>query len=96
MLEDVSNVYLGGKLCKDRQPKIVIEPQEIGCYYFRHCFAGRSHINYFGIDDQLGPVVISMVKESSDRKEAGRTSVVTNTLYRLIVRISDVSDLTSK
>uniref|UniRef100_A0A914D6G6 Uncharacterized protein n=1 Tax=Acrobeloides nanus TaxID=290746 RepID=A0A914D6G6_9BILA len=36
VLEDVSNVYLGGRLCASRQSKIVIEPQDIGSYYFRH------------------------------------------------------------
>lgn len=41
VLEDVSNVYLGGRLCALRQSKIVIEPQDVGSYYFRHCFAGR-------------------------------------------------------
>lgn len=41
VLEDVSNVYLGGRLCAARQPKVVVEPQDIGSYYFRHCFAGR-------------------------------------------------------
>ena len=48
VLEDVSNVYLGGRLCAVRQPKIVIEPQDIGSYYFRHCFAGRgSFLNIY-------------------------------------------------
>lgn len=41
VLEDVSNVYLGGRLCASRQPKIVVESQGIGSYYYRHCFAGR-------------------------------------------------------
>lgn len=75
-------------LCAARQPKIVIEPQDIGSYYFRHCFAGRSHVEYFGTDEHLGPMAISMVREVSDRKEAG--TIVSNTLYRLIIRISDV------
>ncbi|KAI6233275.1 Signal-induced proliferation-associated 1-like protein 2 [Aphelenchoides fujianensis] len=88
VLEDVSNVYLGGRLCAARQPKIVIEAQDIGSYYFRHCFAGRAHIDYFGTDDHMGPMAISMVRETSERKE--RTGVVSNTLYRLIIRISDL------
>ncbi|VDK20980.1 unnamed protein product [Anisakis simplex] len=45
ILEDVSNVYLGGRLCAARQPKIVIEPQDIGSYYYRHCFVGRREFN---------------------------------------------------
>jgi hypothetical protein len=38
VLEDVSNVYLGGKLCAERQPKIVVEPQDMGSYYYRQFF----------------------------------------------------------
>ncbi|KAK6025306.1 hypothetical protein OSTOST_08803 [Ostertagia ostertagi] len=60
ILEDVSNVYLGGRLCAARQPKNVIEPQDIGSYYYRHCFAGRAHVEYFGVDDELGPIAVSM------------------------------------
>lgn len=48
VLEDVSNVYLGGKLCAARQPKIVIEPQEIGCYYYRLV---SLHTLYWSIND---------------------------------------------
>lgn len=43
------------------------------------------------MDDQLGPVVVSMVKEASERKEPGKPGIITNTLYRLIIRIGDVS-----
>uniref|UniRef100_A0A914DYP7 Rap-GAP domain-containing protein n=1 Tax=Acrobeloides nanus TaxID=290746 RepID=A0A914DYP7_9BILA len=88
VLEDVSNVYLGGRLCASRQSKIVIEPQDIGSYYFRHCFAGRSHVDYFGTDDQLGPVAVSMVREVSEKKQ--RVAIHSHTLYRIIVRISDL------
>lgn len=35
------NMFEINYLFAARQQKIVIEPQEIGCYYFRHCFAGR-------------------------------------------------------
>lgn len=104
VLEDVSNVYLGGRLCAARQSKIVIEPQDIGSYYFRHCFAGRckqitstvhssvhflAHVDYFGTDEHLGPMAISMVRETSERKEPN--GIVSHVLYRMIVRISDVS-----
>uniref|UniRef100_A0AC34F1L5 Rap-GAP domain-containing protein n=1 Tax=Panagrolaimus sp. ES5 TaxID=591445 RepID=A0AC34F1L5_9BILA len=88
VLEDVSNVYLGGRLCAVRQPKIVIEPQDIGSYYFRHCFGGRSHVDYFGTDENLGPVAVSLVRETSERKEAG--TIISHTLFRLIIRISDL------
>ncbi|CAD6196096.1 unnamed protein product [Caenorhabditis auriculariae] len=83
ILEDVSNVYLGGRLCAARQPKTVIEPQDIGSYYYRHCFVGRAHVEFFGMDEMLGPVAISMVREQIDRRDQGAA------IYRLIIRISD-------
>ncbi|VDM68547.1 unnamed protein product [Strongylus vulgaris] len=85
ILEDVSNVYLGGRLCAARQPKNVIEPQDIGSYYYRHCFAGRAHVEYFGVDDELGPIAVSMVREAVDKKGGSGSAI-----YRLIIRISDL------
>ncbi|CAJ0586191.1 unnamed protein product, partial [Mesorhabditis spiculigera] len=67
ILEDVSNVYLGGRLCAARQPKCVIEPQDIGSYYYRHCFVGRQHVEYVGMTEDLGPVVVSVVKDLSEK-----------------------------
>uniref|UniRef100_A0A0N4Z8W4 Rap-GAP domain-containing protein n=1 Tax=Parastrongyloides trichosuri TaxID=131310 RepID=A0A0N4Z8W4_PARTI len=91
VLEDVSNVYLGGRLCATRQSKVIIEPQDIGSYYFRHCFTGRPHIEFFGIDDRLGPVAISVVKENSE-KSVTNQGITSNGkgFYRMIVRISDL------
>ncbi|ETN80860.1 Rap/ran-GAP [Necator americanus] len=86
ILEDVSNVYLGGRLCAARQPKNVIEPQDIGSYYYRHCFAGRAHVEYFGMDDELGPIAVSMVREATEKKSDRSSSAI----YRLIFRISDL------
>ncbi|EJD75290.1 rap/ran-GAP family protein [Loa loa] len=87
ILEDVSNVYLGGRLCAARQQKIVIEPQDIGAYYYRHCFVGRPHWNFFGIDETLGPVAVSVVRE---RIESDIQNV---TIYRMIIRLSDLCTL---
>uniref|UniRef100_A0A915PNA7 Rap-GAP domain-containing protein n=1 Tax=Setaria digitata TaxID=48799 RepID=A0A915PNA7_9BILA len=87
ILEDVSNVYLGGRLCAARQQKIVIEPQDIGAYYYRHCFLGRPHWNFFGTDETYGPVAVSVVREHI---ENGIRNI---TIYRMIVRISDLCTL---
>lgn len=86
ILEDVSNVYLGGRLCAARQPKTVIEPQDIGSYYYRHCFAGRPHVEYLGMDEEMGPIAISMVREANDRKPDRSGGAI----YRMIIRISDI------
>ncbi|GMR58748.1 hypothetical protein PMAYCL1PPCAC_28943 [Pristionchus mayeri] len=75
VLEDVSNVYLGGRLCAARQQKNVIEPQDLGGYYFRHCFSGKQHIEYFGMDDELGPIAVSIVKEVDSSREDSNSQV---------------------
>lgn len=41
VLENLSNVYLGGRLCAKRQPQLVIEHVDQGAFYYRHCFSGR-------------------------------------------------------
>ncbi|OZC05198.1 hypothetical protein X798_07817 [Onchocerca flexuosa] len=87
ILEDVSNVYLGGRLCAARQQKVVIEPQDIGAYYYRHCFLGRPHWNFFGTDETYGPVAVSIVRE---RIESGVQNI---TIYRMIIRLSDLCTL---
>ncbi|MCP9256952.1 hypothetical protein DINM_000134 [Dirofilaria immitis] len=87
ILEDVSNVYLGGRLCAARQQKVVIEPQDIGAYYYRHCFLGRPHWNFFGTDETYGPVAVSVVRE---RIESGDQNA---TIYRMIIRLSDLCTL---
>ncbi|KAL3083362.1 hypothetical protein niasHS_011164 [Heterodera schachtii] len=86
VLEDVSNVYLGGRLCASRQPRVVVEPLDLGSYYYRHCFAGRNHVEYVGIDESSGPICVSMVREESKDGGAGTLHAI----YRLILRVSDV------
>uniref|UniRef100_A0A1I8BEI2 Rap-GAP domain-containing protein n=1 Tax=Meloidogyne hapla TaxID=6305 RepID=A0A1I8BEI2_MELHA len=92
VLEDVSNVYLGGKLRSDRQSKIVVEPQDMGSYYYRHCFVGRIHIEYCGIDESLGPCVVSMVREETKDGSSQHNIFrkLMSFLFSLVLRISDV------
>ncbi|CAG9536350.1 unnamed protein product [Cercopithifilaria johnstoni] len=87
ILEDVSNVYLGGRLCAARQQKVVIEPQDIGAYYYRHCFLGRPHWNFFGTDETYGPIAVSVVREHIE------SDIQNVTLYRMIIRLSDLCTL---
>jgi hypothetical protein len=91
VLENLSNVYLGGRLCAGRQSTIVIESVDPGAYYYRHCFAGRAHHNYFGTDEHLGPVAISVVRERLCDAEVKQAQLTLNGLYRVIIRVSDVS-----
>jgi len=41
ILENLSNVYLGGRLCAARQDPLVFEYVDQGAFYYRHCFAGK-------------------------------------------------------
>ncbi|CAJ0961104.1 unnamed protein product, partial [Mesorhabditis belari] len=100
ILEDVSNVYLGGRLCAARQPKCVIEPQDIGSYYYRHCFVGRQHMEMVGMDEDLGPIVVSVVKDLADKgrfvtpiEAKGAMKVPKQTIYRMIIRIGDLKTM---
>ncbi|KAK0413813.1 hypothetical protein QR680_007005 [Steinernema hermaphroditum] len=88
VLEDVSNVYCGQKLCAERQKKIVVEPQDLGCYYYRHCFGGKPHSNYLGISDTHGPIAVSMIKDRMFDNSMNECHI-----YRLIVRVSDLVTL---
>ena len=106
VLENLSNVYLGGRLCAGRQSTIVIEPVEPGAYYYRHCFAGRgalirerkvqgsealsAHHNYFGTDENLGPVAVSVIREKLSEAEMKQAGLLMNGIYRIIIRVSDV------
>uniref|UniRef100_A0A1I7Y376 Rap-GAP domain-containing protein n=1 Tax=Steinernema glaseri TaxID=37863 RepID=A0A1I7Y376_9BILA len=88
VLEDVSNVYCGQKLCAERQKKIVVEPQDLGCYYYRHCFGGKAHSNYLGISDTHGPIAVSMIKDRMFDNSMNECHI-----FRLIVRVSDLVTL---
>ncbi|NWT10369.1 SI1L3 protein, partial [Vireo altiloquus] len=40
-----------------------VEHVDLGARYYRDYFHGKEHSNYFGIDDKLGPVAISIRRE---------------------------------
>ncbi|XP_011457065.3 signal-induced proliferation-associated 1-like protein 2 isoform X3 [Magallana gigas] len=72
----------------------VIEYVDHGASYYRHFFYGYDHQNYFGIDDALGPVAISIRKEKVDDREnnLGRADYGFNQ-FRVIVRTSELTTL---
>uniref|UniRef100_A0A0M3KCI8 Rap-GAP domain-containing protein n=1 Tax=Anisakis simplex TaxID=6269 RepID=A0A0M3KCI8_ANISI len=106
ILEDVSNVYLGGRLCAARQPKIVIEPQDIGSYYYRHCFVGRREFNrdfdWFLFCPELLKThsnylgtddtfgPVALSMIRENVEHKKSNGVHSMAIYRMIVRISDV------
>ncbi|KHJ41210.1 Rap/ran-GAP [Trichuris suis] len=50
-----------------------------------------AHQNYFGIDENLGPVAVSIARDKLDAYQAKQAGLVSPYLYRMIVRLSDLS-----
>ncbi|XP_053693631.1 signal-induced proliferation-associated 1-like protein 1 isoform X2 [Sabethes cyaneus] len=81
-----------------------IEQIDNGALYYRQFFFGQEHQNWFGMDEQLGPVAISIKKEKLSPSLVPSLAIhgadVTPTanqtqqhLYRLIVRTSELLTL---
>ncbi|CAD5115433.1 DgyrCDS4408 [Dimorphilus gyrociliatus] len=51
---------------------------------YRNCFLGKEHFNYYGVDDKLGPLVVSVKRESN--KDSDKVLVILrmkrSTVYR--------------
>ncbi|XP_043976655.1 signal-induced proliferation-associated 1-like protein 3 isoform X1 [Gambusia affinis] len=66
-----------------------IEHVDLGACYYRDYFHGKDHSNYFGTDDKLGPVAVSIrrekVEDTKDHKDQYQ--------YRIIVRTSELVTL---
>ncbi|XP_075974262.1 signal-induced proliferation-associated 1-like protein 1 [Anticarsia gemmatalis] len=74
-----------------------IESQDLGALYYRNYFYNQPHQNWFGMDENLGPVAISIKKERVElRRGGGDVSAPATQLawqYRLIVRTSELLTL---
>ncbi|CAH1791382.1 unnamed protein product [Owenia fusiformis] len=73
----------------------VVEHVDHGAFYYRHFFFGQDHQNYFGIDDNLGPIAVSIRRERKDDIE-GTTKESSNQPqyhYRIIVRTSELTTI---
>ncbi|XP_054851002.1 signal-induced proliferation-associated protein 1 [Eublepharis macularius] len=64
-----------------------IEYADLGACYYRKHFFGKEHQNYFGMDDQLGAVAVSLRREEKE----GSTGPQYN--FRLIIRTSQLRTL---
>ncbi|XP_063699348.1 signal-induced proliferation-associated 1-like protein 1 [Culicoides brevitarsis] len=69
-----------------------IEQVDHGARYYRNYFLGQEHQNYFGMDEQLGPVAISIKKEKVMPTTMDAQKENQN-LFRLIVRTSELLTL---
>ncbi|KAK0058491.1 signal-induced proliferation-associated 1-like protein 2 [Biomphalaria pfeifferi] len=74
----------------------VIEYVDHGAYYYRHFFYTQDHHNLFGMDDNLGPVAISIRREKLDLEDRtnnlGKADYGT-AQYRIICRTSELTTL---
>ncbi|XP_055957265.1 signal-induced proliferation-associated 1-like protein 1 isoform X1 [Patella vulgata] len=74
----------------------VIEYVDHGCSYYRHYFYGYDHQNFFGCDDNLGPVAVTIRREKLDADERGNNLGKADYglyHYRIICRTSELSTL---
>ncbi|XP_063287165.1 signal-induced proliferation-associated 1-like protein 3 isoform X3 [Pelobates fuscus] len=66
-----------------------IEHVDLGARYYQDYFHGKEHCNYFGVDDKLGPVAVSMKRDKvEDSKDHGPQYQ-----YRIIFRTSELVTL---
>ncbi|KAM5235636.1 signal-induced proliferation-associated 1-like protein 2 isoform 2-T2 [Ctenodactylus gundi] len=75
---------------RDKVRRYVIEHVDLGAYYYRRFFYGKEHQNYFGIDENLGPVAVSIRREKVDdarEKEGPQFN------YRVAFRTSELTTL---
>uniref|UniRef100_A0A3B1K780 Signal-induced proliferation-associated 1-like protein 1 n=1 Tax=Astyanax mexicanus TaxID=7994 RepID=A0A3B1K780_ASTMX len=78
-------------LLNDRDKQYIIEHVDLGAYYYRKFFylRGKTHWNYFGVDEALGPVAVSIRREKlEEHKEHGQQYN-----YRIIFRTSELTTL---
>ncbi|KAK6304388.1 hypothetical protein J4Q44_G00249740 [Coregonus suidteri] len=73
----------------DRGKHYIVEHVDLGAYYYRKFFYLREHWNYFGMDEALGPVAVSVRREKQEeQKEHGQQYN-----YRVIFRTSELTTL---
>ncbi|XP_077776998.1 signal-induced proliferation-associated protein 1 isoform X1 [Podarcis muralis] len=64
-----------------------IEYADLGACYYRKHFYGKEHQNYFGVDDKLGSVAVSLRREEKEGSAGPQYN------YRLIIRTSQLRTL---
>lgn len=60
---DLSEMLWKDSTCPFQRGQRPIESVDCGARYYRKYFHGREHQNWFGLDEQLGPVAISIKRE---------------------------------
>ena len=94
VLECPNNDSLWNKqTCPYQKGSKPIEQVDNGAHYYRKYFFGQDHQNWFGMDEQLGPVAISIKKEKPTIQPITADPTHQQQLYRLIVRTSELLTL---
>ncbi|XP_049337683.1 signal-induced proliferation-associated 1-like protein 2 isoform X3 [Astyanax mexicanus] len=75
---------------REKVKRYIIEHIDLGAYYYHKYFYTKEHQNYFGVDDNLGPVAISVRRE---KLEDGKEKEGSPYNYRVIVRTSQLTTL---
>ncbi|XP_061552312.1 signal-induced proliferation-associated 1-like protein 1 isoform X1 [Phycodurus eques] len=79
----------GPSTLSEKAKQYIVEHVDLGAYYYRKFFYLREHWNYFGMDEALGPVAVSVRREKLEEdKEHGQQYN-----YRLIFRTSELTTL---
>ncbi|EMP25839.1 Signal-induced proliferation-associated protein 1 [Chelonia mydas] len=65
-----------------------IEYADLGASYYRKYFFGKEHQNFFGVDERLGAVAVSLRREEKEKEGASLQYS-----YRLILRTSELRTL---
>ncbi|XP_031696261.1 signal-induced proliferation-associated 1-like protein 2 isoform X3 [Anarrhichthys ocellatus] len=75
---------------REKVKRYIIEHIDLGAYYYHKYFYGREHQNYFGVDDNLGPVAVSVRRE---RLDDGKEKDGMQHNYRVTFRTSQLTTL---
>ncbi|XP_069001160.1 signal-induced proliferation-associated 1-like protein 2 isoform X3 [Embiotoca jacksoni] len=75
---------------REKVKRYIIEHIDLGAYYYHKYFYGREHQNYFGVDDNLGPVAVSVRREKLDE---GKEKEGMQYNYRVTFRTSQLTTL---
>ncbi|XP_051945501.1 signal-induced proliferation-associated 1-like protein 2 isoform X1 [Xyrauchen texanus] len=75
---------------REKVKRYIIEHIDLGAYYYHKYFYGKEHQNYFGVDENLGPVAISVRREKLDD---GKDKEGAQFNYRITFRTSQLTTL---
>ncbi|XP_013861357.1 signal-induced proliferation-associated 1-like protein 2 isoform X3 [Austrofundulus limnaeus] len=75
---------------REKVKRYIIEHIDLGAYYYHKFFYGKEHQNYFGFDDNLGPVAVSIRREKLDE---GKEKEGMQYNYRITFRTSQLTTL---